>query len=379
MIVVGAGPAGAFAAREVARNGARVLLLDRQQFPRPKVCGGCLNRRTLSFLEAAGLGGLPAALGGQPIHEFALWTGGAPAQVSTPPGIAVSRTVLDAALVAAAVEAGADFLPGARATLGEAGSEHRSVGLPEESCRLEARLVVAADGLGGSLLGGRAAKHSRTARGSRLGAGAIVDDPSGAYAPGVIHMAVGRAGYAGVVKVEDDRLCVAAALDRRAVREEGLGPAVDGLLERSGMPPIEAAARYWRGTPELTRRASTVALERVFLIGDAAGYVEPFTGEGISWALETARDVSQLAREALGEWRPDLEQRWRRLYRQRIARRQRWCRVVALALRQPSLVRWGAGWMRRKPGLATPLMAHLNSVPAAAVQPAKPAGDETWA
>ena len=56
--VVGAGPAGSLAARELARRGAAVLLIDRARFPRYKVCGGCLNPRAIRQLEKAGLGNL---------------------------------------------------------------------------------------------------------------------------------------------------------------------------------------------------------------------------------------------------------------------------------------------------------------------------------
>ena len=63
-VVIGAGPAGALAAREVARRGASVLLLDRAAFPRYKVCGCCLNPRSLGVLDRVGLGHLVGQLGG---------------------------------------------------------------------------------------------------------------------------------------------------------------------------------------------------------------------------------------------------------------------------------------------------------------------------
>ena len=69
-IVVGAGPAGAMAARELARTGISVLLVDRARFPRYKVCGGCLNPRALRLLRKAGLGGLMARLGAVPLTKL---------------------------------------------------------------------------------------------------------------------------------------------------------------------------------------------------------------------------------------------------------------------------------------------------------------------
>ena len=75
----------------------------------------------------------------------------------------------------------------------------------------------------------------------------------------------------------------------------------------------------------------------VALVGDAAGYVEPFSGEGMSWALESASVLAEvLADERPGAWTPDT---YRRAWRDRIGRRQRWCRGLALALGRPHLCR----------------------------------------
>src|SRR3712207_1674364 len=66
-LVVGAGPAGALAAHQLAAAGRHVLLVDRQAFPRPKVCGACVNLRALDALRAAGLDHVAAGLGGLPL------------------------------------------------------------------------------------------------------------------------------------------------------------------------------------------------------------------------------------------------------------------------------------------------------------------------
>ncbi|MCP4203293.1 MAG: NAD(P)-binding protein [bacterium] len=362
--MVGAGPAGAFVARELARTGVRVLLIDRQWFPRPKVCGGCLNGRTLALLTDSGLGDEPASLGGEPLDRFELWTGGRAVRLSIPRGIAVSRSAFDAALVRAAITAGVEFLPGSRAVLGTVESKSRLVRLPHAKCEIEARVVIAADGLGGSFLGPSSETRSHSVPGSRIGAGAVVEDIHHSYAAGVIHMAVGRSGYVGLVKAEAGRLSVAAALDREAIEEgRGLGGAIADLLAEAGLPDVGDSSCHWRGTAALSRRAPRVSFERVFLIGDAAGYVEPFTGEGISWALEAAREVAPLAASGARDWHDSLERHWRRRYQRRIARRQHWCRGVAWALRQPLLVLSATRLLGTAPGLAKPLMTHLNAAP----------------
>ena len=64
----------------------------------------------------------------------------------------------------------------------------------------------------------------------------------------------------------------------------------------------------------MTRQTWPLAQERLFLIGDAAGYVEPFTGEGIAWALSSAQAITPLALRAIEGWRPQLATDWADLH-----------------------------------------------------------------
>src|SRR5438094_692900 len=91
VIAVGAGPAGALAARELARRGAAVLLVDRAAFPRRKVCGGCVNPWALATLAQVGLGGLTADLGAVPLAGMRLVVGGGTAYVPRAGSVALSR------------------------------------------------------------------------------------------------------------------------------------------------------------------------------------------------------------------------------------------------------------------------------------------------
>src|SRR5436190_16785726 len=88
--VVGAGPAGAMAARELVRHGVAVLLIDRAMFPRSKVCGCYVNAYAQATLATVGLGGLTAACGALPIHHFVLGTHGASARMPLPGGVLLS-------------------------------------------------------------------------------------------------------------------------------------------------------------------------------------------------------------------------------------------------------------------------------------------------
>ena len=103
--VIGAGPAGAVAARELARRGVNVLLVDKATFPRPKVCGCCLNAAEIATLDAIGLGHVPVAGGAVPLKRVRVAAGRRSAELPLPGGVAVSREALDAAMFETSGEA----------------------------------------------------------------------------------------------------------------------------------------------------------------------------------------------------------------------------------------------------------------------------------
>ena len=364
-VVVGAGPAGAAAARELARRSTAVLLVDRAAFPRWKVCGCCLNGRAAAVLRAIGLGSLPARCGAVPLTHMRLAAAGRSACVPLTGGAAVSREAFDAALVEAAVAAGAAFLPETRAMLPEGNPtrgllDARPVQLQQGDRRIvaPARIVVAADGLGGSLLG----RAAETAPGARIGAGAATTEAPDFYQPGVVYMACGAGGYTGMVRLEDGRLDLAAAFDAAWVRSAGgLGRAAETMVREAGWPaPHRVDELPWRGTPALTRRPHGVAGERLFVVGDAAGYVEPFTGEGMAWALASGAAVAPLAARAAEQWRPEMAQQWTDLHRRIVGRRQGLCRAAAAVLRRPWLTELAVRLLARVPALAGPVIRRLN-------------------
>src|SRR3954466_2849745 len=97
--IVGAGLAGTLAARQLARAGAAVLLLDRATFPRWKVCGCCLNPHAQSALASVGLGELPTTLKAVPLPIMRLAVRGIEARLPLPGWVSLSRLALDQALV----------------------------------------------------------------------------------------------------------------------------------------------------------------------------------------------------------------------------------------------------------------------------------------
>jgi flavin-dependent dehydrogenase len=365
VLVVGAGPAGSVAAGELARLGASVLVVDRANFPRTKVCGCCLNGRALAALSDAGLGSLPAAAGAVPLHSMCLAAGRRTARLPLGHGRSLSRSALDAALVRAAIARGAAFLPGTIATLAtDAPDELRLVRLrqgPGEAVAA-ARVVLAADGLGGLLLGRGGIAAAPPRPGSRIGAGVVIEHGDTFFAPGVIYMTCGRSGYVGLVRLEDGRLDLACALSTDAVRAaSGPGAVAEEVLGEAGWPvPAGLAGQPWRGTAPLTRQAHRVADRRLFALGDATGYVEPFTGEGMAWAAASAVALAPLALRAARRWEDGLAREWARRHRRLVTRRQGACRLLAALLRRPALTAAVVAVLARLPGLAIPVIRYLD-------------------
>jgi flavin-dependent dehydrogenase len=361
VVVVGAGPAGSIAAREVARRGEQVLLVDRSAFPRSKVCGCCLNGSALATLRAVGLGEIPMRLGAVPLHQVRLATGGRQATVPLAGGVALSRSALDAALVREAIAAGATFLAPATVNRIRSSNSHaveldvRPGAGPEVTIR--ARIVIAADGLAGRVTSSGSVKAT-----SRIGAGAILCDGPCEFTAGIIFMAVGRGGYVGLVRLEDGRLDVAAAFDTGLVRASG-GPGLAAVevLRASGFPDIDGlAGAPWRGTPRLTRVRPQVAGARRLTVGDAAGYVEPFTGEGMAWALASGVAAAPVAIRGAAAWTDSLAREWTATHARLVRSRQGVCRVAAAVLRSPPLCGLAVRLLAIAPALSRPVVALLN-------------------
>jgi flavin-dependent dehydrogenase len=317
------------------------LLVDKAHFPRSKVCGCCLNGAAIRALERLGL--LGVLEGAISLERLRLASGPHSASLVLPRGAALSREVLDARLLDEAVRWGVEFRPG-------------TVVNRDSELLAQARVTIVATGL----TGGWAAPE----RGSRLGAG-IVMPAAGAptfFRSSVIYMAAGRGGYVGLVRIEDERLDVAAAFDASFVKAAGgLGPAADETLRGVGWPiPAGLAEAPWRGTPALTRRPVRLAERGVFVVGDAAGYVEPFTGEGMAWAVMSAAALAPIAARAIDRWEDSVARDWESAHERLIGRRQRGCRMIARALRSPRLTALGVRLLGLAPALVRPVISALN-------------------
>lgn len=363
VMVIGAGPAGCSAAISSARAGLQVLLVDAKRFPRRKVCGGCLNRKSIGLLQALLGTEHPLWRHSLTLNRFQLTHRRRLLQFPMSQGMAVDRAVMDQSLVEAAQCAGVTFQSAVTAKLLALDGETRQTELTAGGATafVAARAVVLASGLGGRAASEHAALQHISQPNSRVGIEAILEHFPEHYNAGAIHMVVGRHGYVGLTQISGRRLHVAAAVDRSALQRLGPAGLTQQILDEAGAPGLsQIAVADWRGTPPLSCRASRLAVERVYLVGDAAGYVEPFTGEGIRWALHSGLGVTPLLLRSQAAWEPDLELEWEAWYRTFIEPEQRLCRQLASGLKRTSL-RWMAHHaLRVRPQFASEIIDRLN-------------------
>ncbi len=365
VIILGAGPAGTIAAHQLATLGARTLLVDKQLFPRGKVCGACLNASALEVLRSVGLDGHLCELGGIRLDGLELRFAGRSTRLNLPGGIALSRERLDLALVDLAVASGAIFLPRTEGLVGPIQADARRVALvqADRTVTAKARVVLVATGLGQVRCEGESPVKSRCAARSRIGAGCMVDDFPGDYQQGIVFMTVGRSGYVGLVRVEDGHLNVAAAFNQHHVKESGTpGAAANKILLEAGFAPVPALDdAAWRGTPALTRQTRPIAGERFFVLGDAAGYIEPFTGVGMAWAMMSGQAIAPLVWRGIKHWEPSLTRAWILLHRRLVTRRQYLCRVLATLLHHPGLAHAALELVARVPSVSRFMIKRVNA------------------
>ena len=369
VVVIGAGPGGSLTAREAARQGLKTLLIEARAFPRPKVCGGCLNPRALRVLSAVGLQGLVDELHGEPIRGMTLQSGGRSAVVALPTGLSVTRHRLDMGLLQAASAAGVTVATETLATVEpdiHAGRRSLQLHSQGKTRAVRARVVVCADGLLRTSLRSLLGMEPLPAPGARMGVGIVLSrdrlpSPVADQFPRErITMIVGQGGYVGIAWAEDQQLSVAAAVDPRVVKATGSpSKAVHEILSANGIvfPVIDHG---WSGTPPLTTAPRRNAAERLFVIGDAAGYVEPFTGEGMAAALEQSLAVLPLVGQAVQEWRPELADAWQNHHRTHFQRRQRVCRMASAILRRPWLSATALQLIRIFPKIARYFILAIN-------------------
>jgi menaquinone-9 beta-reductase len=361
LAVVGAGPAGASAAITAARVGVRVAVVDKARFPRDKTCGDGLTAQALRLLDRLGVtaAAIEHEAGGIAVTAAVL-VGPSGREVTVPlrSGLAVvaPRRALDAALTARVAASGAELHEAT--AVREVVSSSDGVKLACDDRTIEARWVVAADGHWSPV---RRALEPDAPR--DLGEWHAVRQYFDDAGDGRLWVVFDRdvlPGYAWVFPLPGGRVNAGFGV----LRGDGAGRARGrdlkalwpALLERPAMAralgPGAHPAEPVRAWPIPTRyEPARLAHGRVLFAGDAAGVVDPMTGEGIAQALETG----MLAARAVADG-GDVVARYRRDVRRALGRDLRFASALQRVLRHPLGARGAlraadtSGWTRRQFG-----------------------------
>jgi len=299
--VVGAGPAGSTAAHRLAAAGASVLLVDRAVFPRDKPCGGGVTGRAARLL--------PFSI--EPVVEdvvermdcgllYGSWFS---RTARGPLAYMTQRRRLDHFLLERAAEAGADVRDGVRV------SDVREGGLTIDGEEIEARIVLGADGCNGT-----SAKQLGLAEEIVHGVALEANYPHDerfAHAM-LLEIAVIRGGYGWIFPKSDHVNVGVGGNESEAPR---LRSELRGLCEAYGLDPDAAAdVRGYRLPMRLP--GTRLVCGRTAVIGDAAGLVDPFSGDGMYEAFLSSQLVSEAALDVLAGRAETLEP-----YQQAVERR----------------------------------------------------------
>lgn len=378
-LVVGAGPAGSAAASLLAEAGWRVLAIDRAVFPREKACSEYMSPETVRMLDRLGVTAGLCSAGAATLSGSSVTAARGAQLVGRFPegrGLSIARRELDHALVRAARARGVEVLEATsleRLTV-EAGRVSGAVirGRDGELHTVRASLTIGADGLRSRVTRALGGQHlgwpARVAFVAHFaGVGAMADRAE---------MHVSGQGYVGLNAIGGGVTNVALVVpQRRAALAAGRVEAyfmeeLDRFPGVRGRVQVHDIVREVLVTGPFAARARHVTAPGALLVGDAADFFDPFTGEGIRAALSGAELVAQAMVGARGDHRAidGALHDYRRARRRHFAGKWAVERLIGYAMTVPGLFDHAVARIGRRRGMADTLVGVTGAVlPARAV------------
>ena len=350
--VIGAGPAGSALAALLARRGCSVALIDRDTFPRDKLCGEFLSYDALPIVDDFGI-----ALDGAPrIKRCRVVSRRRSFEFEFPyPARGISRLLFDDLLHRRAIELGALPLH----TTATSASRDRVV---TDDGPIDARVVVGAWGrwgrfdqqLGRTFVSDKSHRNFGFKR-HYAGAG---DD--------VIELYAFDRGYLGVQSIENGQTNICGLV--HASRLAGHKGRWESFVEeiRRDEPKLDAMyARYqpaqdaFLSSEPVIFRGKSAVEQGIFLVGDSSGIIDPLTGNGMAMALQSAVIAEPFVIQALAGKRDEAERLYARRHHEIFAPRIRWSRRLAFLLSRPALLD-AALAVRPAPAIGRFLLRHTR-------------------
>lgn len=354
IIIAGAGPAGSNAAIHLATHGLSVLLVEQKKFPRPKLCGEFISPECQDHFEKLGVARSiicsdPASITetvfyssrGHQVTVPSNWFGGRVA-------LGLSRAVMDNVLLRRAAEVGVEVIEGA-SVVGPRMNTDSVHGLRVKTGidELEFEAPLTIDATGRARILARKLNHSHKQKPKLIAFKAHFQNTR--VAPGACEIYFYRGGYGGLSSIEsgESNLCFIISAEQvkrcnsdpeRVMREM----VIKNRRAAYTLGPAMTSSEWLSASWESFGRQSPAPAKGLLAIGDAAAFIDPFTGSGMLMALESG----ELAAEVILRHRDQLESAslaadYTSAYNEKFYSRLRLCSLLRRAAFRPRLTEWG--------------------------------------